>query len=180
MDRRPQRGMVHPQVPRLHSRRPRSAVGKSFYGAPWARCGALRRRSCRKTCYFCSRSFKPCSSAMTVRSARRRWCAAAPAMRSRSTPRALQPSTVAEEHRQLLRLQLKQLARRFEGPSCPWRSKSGRRASTARGGPPACCGRWRVQKELLPTSAVALCAAGVPWAPHPSRLGLSARAASPF
>ena len=142
---------------RLHYGGLERPVGISFYDVHAAHRGALRRRSCRKTCYFCGRSFEPCSSAMTTRSARRRWCAAAPATRSRSTPRALQPSTVAEEHRQLLRLQLRQLARRFEGPSCPWRGKSGRRASTARGAPPACCSRGRVQKELLPTP-LSLCA----------------------
>ena len=40
------------------------------------------------------------------------------------------------------------------------------------------CGR--VLNELLPTSAVALYAAGVIWPPYPSWLGLPARAASPY
>ena len=40
------------------------------------------------------------------------------------------------------------------------------------------CGR--VLNELLPTSAVALYAAGVLWPPHPSWLGLPARASSPY
>ena len=38
----------------------------------------------------------------------------------------------------------------------------------------------RVLNELLPTSAVALYAAGVIWPPYPSWLGLPARAASPY
>ena len=96
-----------------------------------------------------SRSFVPGSSAPSVRTARRRWRASTARRCSRSTPPALWSSTVAEDHRQLVSMQLRQLARRHEGRTCPWCGGSGCRAAKARGGPPACYCRRQLQKELL-------------------------------